>query len=176
MKDDDVLDLYSKKLDGSPIVGGHAYAAGMEIHENNLMEFREKVCQTLLKLNPDFSFDKIVHYADSRIVTGEINNNLYESLLSLAPFGASNPEPIFWVKNVAVEEQKFLSDGKHLKLILGDPKFRFKKQSAILWHKAENYKEDYVGKKLDILFTFGKETRGFGAKFYLSVVDLKFSD
>ena len=79
------------------------------------------------------------------------------------------------LKNVLVKEQNILSSGKHIKFIIHDEKFRYKKMSAILWHKAADYPDNFVDKKIDILFTFGKETRGFGQKFYLSIVDFKLS-
>jgi hypothetical protein len=79
------------------------------------------------------------------------------------------------LKNILVKEQNILSGGKHVKFIIYDDKFRFKKMSAILWHKAADYSGDFVDKKIDILFTFGKESRGFVQKFYLSIVDFKLS-
>ncbi|NBV35581.1 MAG: hypothetical protein EBR81_17765, partial [Proteobacteria bacterium] len=53
--------------------------------------------------------------------------------------GSGHPEPVFLLKNVLVKEQKILSSGKHIKLILHDEKFKYKKMSAILWHKAADY-------------------------------------
>jgi len=175
LKHDSVIKYYSKKLDGEPIVGGHAFAAGMTIPEENLIDFRNATCEVLSALNPDFAPGKRIFLADSRIVPGEINDSVYESLQGLGPFGSGHPEPVFLLKNVLVKEQKILSSGKHIKLILHDEKFKYKKMSAILWHKAADYQEDFVEKKIDILFTFGKESMGFGQKFYLSIVDMKFS-
>ena len=175
LKHNSVLDFYAKKLDGAPIVGGHAFAAGMTIPESNLESFRGAVCEVLTGLNPDFAPGKRLFIADSRIVPGEVSDSVYESLQGLAPFGSGHPEPVFMLKNVLVKEQKILSNGKHIKFIIYDDKFRFKKMSAILWHKAAEYSGDFVDKKIDILFTFGKESRGFGQKFYLSIVDFKLS-
>lgn len=175
LKDSSVLPYYAQKEDGSPIVGGHAFAAGMTVPENNLDDFRAQVCQVLTDLNPDFAPGKRIFFADSRIVCGEINDHTFESLQGLAPFGAGNNDPIFWLQKIEVSEQKYISNDRHLKLTLVDDKLKFKKTSAILWHRAQDYLEDYVGKKIDILFTFGKETRGFGPKFYLSIVDLRVS-
>jgi single-stranded-DNA-specific exonuclease len=168
-----VLDLYSKKLDGAPIVGGHAFAAGMEVPEKNLLEFRQAICDTLLELNPDFKPGHRIFFADSRIVPNDINDNTFDALQGLAPFGAGHTDPIFWLRNVVVAEQQLMSSDKHLKLILSHDSFKYKKVSAVLWHKAKDYPENYVGKKINLLFTFGKETRGYGSKFYLSIVDLK---
>jgi single-stranded-DNA-specific exonuclease len=173
LKNHSVLPLYAQKEDGSPIVGGHAFAAGMTIPECNLELFRKNVCEMLTELNPDFAPGKRIFFADSRIVCGEINDTTFETLQGLAPFGAGNTDPIFWLQKVQVIEQQYLSGNKHLKLILFDDKLKFKKTSAILWHRAQDYVENYVGKNIDVLFTFGKETRGFGPKFYLSIVDLK---
>ena len=115
-------------------------------------------------------------FADSRIVAGEVNENTFETLQGLAPFGAGHTEPIFLLKNILVKEQKLLSGGKHIKFSLFDERFKFKKYSGLLWHKAADYPEDYVDKKIDILFQFGKETRGFGCKFYLQIIDIKISE
>jgi single-stranded-DNA-specific exonuclease len=175
LKHKNVIDCYSKKLDGNPIVGGHAFAAGMEVPEVNLQDFRIKVCDTLTQLNPDFTPGKRVHYADSKIVAGEINDNTYEKLLTLAPFGSGHPEPVFWIRNLLVEDQKILKSGKHIKFTLSDNNLKYKKVSALLWHKAADYPEDYIGKKIDLLFTFSKETQNYGV-FYLSIVDIKFAE
>ena len=175
LKHDNVIESYSKKLDGNPIVGGHAFAAGMEVPEENLIDFRNNVCKTLTLLNPDFAPGKRIYYADSRVVAGEICENTYEALSKLAPFGSGHPEPIFWVKNMFVEEQKLLSSNKHIKFTLSDKNLKYKKVSALLWHKAADYPDDYSGKKIDLLFSFGKETIGYGS-YYLSIVDLKLSE
>lgn len=176
LKHPDVINLYSKKLDGAPIVGGHAFAAGMEVPESNLKEFRQRIGETLLKLNPDFAPGVITYLVDSRIVPGELSDNVFEALSGLAPFGSGHPEPIFWVKNLYVEEQKLLSSDKHLKLIVSDKGIKFKKVSALIWHRAKDFPDTYAGKKVDLLFTFGKESLNFGQKFYLNVVDIKLSE
>jgi single-stranded-DNA-specific exonuclease len=176
LKHSETLKHYSKKIDGSPIVGGHAFAAGMEVPEQNLKAFRETLCEVLQDLNPDFVAGKKVYIADSRIVPGEINDNTFDALMGLAPFGSGHPEPVFWVKNLTVQDQKLLSSDKHLKLTLFHERVKYKKFSALLWHKAADYPDNYVDKNIDVLFSFGKETRGFGAKFYLNMVDFRLSD
>ena len=90
--------------------------------------------------------------------------------------GSGHPEPIFWVKNLTVQDQKLLSSDKHLKFILYHERVKYKKFSALLWHKAADYPDNYVNKKIDVLFSFGKENRGFGAKFYLNIIDFRNSD
>lgn len=176
LKHSNVLPFYAKKEDGSPIVGGHAFAAGMAVEEKNLMDFRSAVCSTLCELNPEFVPGKRVYFADSRIVTGDINDKTYEVLQKLAPFGSGHPEPVFFARNILVVEQKYLKDDKHLKLVLQDDRFKSKKVSGLLWHRGADYQENYVGKKVDLLFSFGKETISYGSKFYLSLIDVKFSD
>jgi len=176
LKHPKALEFYSKKLDGSPIVGGHAFAAGMEVPENNLLSFRQAICEILPELNPEFIAGKKVFIADSRIVPGEINDNTFDSLQGLAPFGSGHPEPVFWVKNLTVQDQKLLSSDKHLKFTLYHERVKYKKFSALLWHKASDYVGDYVDKKIDVLFSFGKENRGFGPKFYLNIIDFRISE
>jgi single-stranded-DNA-specific exonuclease len=176
LKSPQVIPFYSRKIDGMPIVGGHAFAAGMEVPEENLEDFRKAVCDALVDQNPDFSPGKKVIYADTRVVAGEINDDTFEGLQKLAPFGAGHTDPIFWLKNIQVAEQQLLSSEKHLKLILSSEKLKYKKISAILWHKASDYFDDYVNKKIDLLFTFGKEKKTFGSKYYLNIIDFKISE
>jgi len=176
LKHPKALEFYSKKLDGTPIVGGHAFAAGMEVPEKNLLGFRQALCEILPELNPEFTAGKKVFVVDSRIVPGEINDNTFDSLQGLAPFGSGHPEPVFWVKNLTVQDQKLLSSDKHLKFTLFHERVKYKKFSALLWHKAADYPDSYVDEKIDVLFSFGKENRGFGAKFYLNIVDFRISD
>lgn len=69
-----------------------------------------------------------------------------------------------------------MSSDKHLKLTLYHERVKYKKFSALLWHKASDYAGDYVDKKIDVLFSFGKENRGFGPKFYLNIIDFRISE
>jgi len=176
LKDEKVLQYYSKKIDGMPIVGGHAFAAGMEVPEENLENFRKSICDTLLEQHPDFTPGKKIVVADTKIVAGEINDDTFDGLQMLAPFGSGHTDPIFWMKNIKVSEQQLLSNEKHLKLTLSSDKLKFKKISAILWHKACDYFNDYIDKNIDVLFTFGKENKSFGSKFYLNIIDFKISE
>jgi len=148
----------------------------MEVPEKNLLAFRDSVCEVLSELNPDFAPGNRIFFADSYIAAGEVNDDTFEALQGLAPFGSGHTEPIFWLNKVKVLEQKLLSSDKHLKFLLQHDRFKYKKLSGLLWHKAADYKDNYVDQYIDILFTFGKETRGFGSKFYLQIVDLKFSE
>lgn len=176
LKHPDVLPLFSKKGDGSPIVGGHAFAAGMEVPLDNLKQFRQATSDVLTKLNPNIQIGKKTFFIDSRIVAGEINEHTYNDLLGLAPFGAGNPEPVFMLKGILVQEQKLLSSDKHIKFSLFHKKFQYNKLSALLWHRAADYPDDYVNKTVDIIFTFGKENKSYGTKFYLSIIDMKLSE
>jgi single-stranded-DNA-specific exonuclease len=176
LKHKDVIDNYSKKLDGTPIIGGHAFAAGMEVPEGKLEAFRSAVCDVLSTLNPDYTPGKKVYFADSKMVHGEINDTVFEKLQGLAPFGSGHPDPVFWVKDLLVSEQKYLSNEKHLKLTLVSDKLKYKRVSALLWHRAGDYKGDYVDKKIDVLFTFGKESKSYGSKFFMQIVDMKLSE
>lgn len=176
LKHQKTLPLFAKKGDGAPIVGGHAFAAGMEVPLDNLKQFRQTTSDVLTELNPNIQIGKKTFFVDSRIVAGEINEQTYNNLLDLAPFGSGNPEPVFLLKNILVEEQKLLSNNKHIKFALHHKKFQYNKMSAILWHKAADYPDDYAGKYIDILFTFGKENKSYGTKFYLSIMDMKLSE
>jgi len=82
--------------------GGHAYAAGLSITENNVKPFRQainEVGQNFLKeddLIPELQID-------ARLDIKNINRNLFNHIHQLEPFGAENPVPVFMAGGVRIQ-------------------------------------------------------------------------
>jgi len=87
--------------------GGHALAAGVKIKVDNLDEFRHR-------------FEKVVHAAigktvftpdvriDCELNLDDISDHLLDELELLAPFGTTNPEPLFIARHVEVVSWKIV--------------------------------------------------------------------
>lgn len=87
--------------------GGHALAAGVKIKVNNLDEFRHR-------------FEKVVHEVigktvftpdvriDCELSLDDFSDRLLDELELLAPFGTTNPEPLFISRNVEVVSWKIV--------------------------------------------------------------------
>lgn len=99
--------------------GGHMYAAGMTLKEENYETFKnafEKTVQETIPpdlLIPEISIDAEIDFSD-------INPKLVRILKEFEPFGPQNMHPVFMTKNVMdTGYAKTLgSEGEHLKLFV----------------------------------------------------------
>ena len=94
--------------------GGHAMAAGLTIHKKDMERFQKWI--------EDFTHD-ILDYKpepqkyDLEISTEEITRNLIDELGILEPYGNTNTEPIFLIKNLHVVTTRLVGDNKHVSCI-----------------------------------------------------------
>jgi single-stranded-DNA-specific exonuclease len=89
--------------------GGHAYAAGLSIEENNVEAFRQAINEVghcFLKEDDLIPELKV----DARLDIEHINRGLFNQIHRLEPFGAENPVPVFMASGVRI--QNFRTMGK----------------------------------------------------------------
>lgn len=99
--------------------GGHMYAAGMTLREENYLAFKnafEKVVEETIHpdmLTPEISIDAEINLTD-------ITPKLTRILKQFEPFGPQNMTPVFLTKNVKDTgyAQKLGADEEHLKLFV----------------------------------------------------------
>lgn len=110
------LDACSEHLEQ---FGGHMYAAGMTLKEENYLAFKEafeKVVEETIHpdmLTPEISIDAEIDFAD-------ISPKFIRILKQFEPFGPQNMTPIFVSKNVKDTgyPKKLGADNEHLKLFV----------------------------------------------------------
>lgn len=101
--------------------GGHTYAAGLSLKEENLIEFKRRFEATSLKLiapemmRAQINIDALLEFKD-------IDNKFIQDLNRFAPFGPENLNPIFASKNVSDYGTSKLvgKDHLHIKLEMQD--------------------------------------------------------
>lgn len=112
------FDLYNAMKQCSDLLlqfGGHKYAAGLTIKEENIPQFTRH----FLKITDDLITDddlipKI--QIDAEIQLDEINQRLVRELNDFAPFGPKNHKPLFLSRNLEVVYPKTVgTEGQHLK-------------------------------------------------------------
>ena len=81
--------------------GGHAYAAGLTINENNLDPFRNAINEVGRRILKDENLVPEL-FLDGSLKISEIDVTLHEQVTLLEPFGAENPSPVFLVQDVSV--------------------------------------------------------------------------
>jgi len=96
--------------------GGHAYAAGLSIREEDFERFThkfdEEVAQTL---TPDQKSP--VLYIDHTLEFPQITDRFIRLIGRMAPFGPKNNKPVFVTKNVEVKHVRILKEC-HVKFVL----------------------------------------------------------
>lgn len=96
--------------------GGHDFAAGLTIKEQNIEEFRKRFIQAAhAKLTDSDVLTKL--YLDAEINFEELTFDFMESIRLLEPFGNENPQPILYSDAKQAWPPKVISK-THLKLYL----------------------------------------------------------
>ena len=96
--------------------GGHKMAGGFSINEKNIPKFRDYLIKNYEKLNIDTSKNSNL-YIDAIIAPSALNEDFYEEINFLAPFGSGNNEPKFVIENAKIISKNTVGL-KHIKLIL----------------------------------------------------------
>lgn len=84
--------------------GGHAHAAGLLITRDSIEEFRKNINKlaheklTIEDLLPSLD-------VDMELSLSELNEEVVSELESLEPFGAGNPEPLFYTRNLKLKSE-----------------------------------------------------------------------
>ncbi len=97
--------------------GGHAQAAGLSLPLENVPELKKRLEKTFREKVPIF-LPKGVLELDAEITLAEVNKKLMSDMAHLEPFGNSNKEPAFFVKNVTLLEPPKLLKEAHTKCMV----------------------------------------------------------
>ncbi len=98
--------------------GGHSGAAGFSITQKDLPKLKSRLFQLCQANIPDELMAPVT-WIDMTLAPSQVNPYLLEMIERMAPFGQSNPLPIFAMEKVSIGAQRFLGeDQRHLKLVL----------------------------------------------------------
>ena len=143
----DMISNISEYLDG---FGGHSMAGGFafSVEKTTLEDVSEALSKTIheflgeKKLTPSLKIDLEVE-------PEEIDIHLVNELEKLEPFGASNPPPVFAMKNMQIKQKKLIGGNKdHLKLTIQHGEKVF---DCLRWSQGDVALN--IGDYLDIAFT-----------------------
>ena len=119
VKDFDIYNALEACAEHLEQFGGHMYAAGMTLKEENYDNFKQAFEQVVIDtIHPDLLIPEISY--DAEIELSEINPKLIRLLKQFEPFGPENMTPLFLIKNVNdTGYPKLLGqDDEHLKLYI----------------------------------------------------------
>jgi single-stranded-DNA-specific exonuclease len=173
----DVLEGCSSVLEQ---FGGHFFAAGLSLKEENLEEFiqlfNEKVGEIVTEemLVPEQLLEAEVHFHELFLK----NESLYEVprfkriLSRFEPHGPGNMKPVFVTRNVYIKDARLLKD-QHLKLRLYQPGYNNCILDAIAFFRPDAYEFCNSGEPIDLVYTL--ETNEWNGKstLQLNIKDLR---
>ena len=108
--------VIKKLLDKEIIVngGGHNMAAGFTLNKENLEDFENYVLEDYSKSN---TINNNVFLYESEISSLTFNQDFYDNIKKLEPFGTGNSVPTFLLKDLKIIKQTILNN-KHISVIL----------------------------------------------------------
>ncbi len=124
--------------------GGHDFAAGLSLKEENFKKFKEKVFYLTKNIEKPLKKMKI----DCYINPAEINVENVKALKNIGPFGHKNKEPIFLIDGAILEKIVSIGEDKHLKLFFSFDGFTFQ---ALFFNMMIDRFYFKVGEKFKIL-------------------------
>ncbi len=144
--------------------GGHSHAVGCSLPAERLPELRSRFeAYARQRLVPE-NFLPVLEY-DSEIALEEVNQDFWESLVRLEPFGSGNPTPVFVVRGVKLAQPPRTMKEKHLKLrvssVASNSTVKFQRsQEVVGWRMAERATQEtlLLGDVLDLAFTVDYNT------------------
>jgi single-stranded-DNA-specific exonuclease len=114
--------------------GGHAMAAGLTVRRDGVPELREFLCQALAEERVEAAAADAIEI-DAVITPRSAIRPLVEEFERMQPFGPGNPEPLFALADVRIE-QPIPMRGDHIRCQLTDASGA--KLRAIAWRAGES--------------------------------------
>lgn len=151
------FDLYSAIEQCSDILenfGGHVYAAGMTMKEENVAEFARRVDSFVTDTITDEMLTPVIDI-DAVLNFSQITPKFFRLLKQFQPFGPGNGNPVFLTENVydAGNGRKVGAGGMHLKLDLIQENQPYRQIASIAFNMAEYF--DYIkeGNPFDVCYS-----------------------
>lgn len=94
--------------------GGHAYAAGFSIKEENIAELDRRLNEFADKASAGEPVAKL--YIDAEVRPADLTLENVRGTEVLCPYGAGNKTPVFALRGLCITELRPLSGGKHCRL------------------------------------------------------------
>ncbi|MCR5394663.1 MAG: single-stranded-DNA-specific exonuclease RecJ [Bacteroidales bacterium] len=155
--------------------GGHTYAAGLTLPEQNIPELTKRFEQWVEEHITPVQQQKHLDI-DMEVKFKEVSPRLYRNLKSLAPYGPGNSKPLFVARHIKDQGNTRLvgRNNEHIRLEMIDPETKFQ-HNGIAFNLSEKFDIVKSGKPFDIVFTIEENTYNSN-NIQLLVKDIKESE
>jgi single-stranded-DNA-specific exonuclease len=152
--------------------GGHEQAAGLTIRNDRFDAFLERfgaiVRERLqgVETVPELLIDAELH-------PGDLSLGLVQEIRDLSPFGEGNPEPVFQLSGLEIEQARTVGkDSKHWKLTLSHPALT-QTFDAVGWSMVSAFPDLGPGNQLSIVCQIEENTWNGRSTLQLKLLDVK---
>ena len=154
--------------------GGHTYAVGLTLKEENVAEFAKLFEEYVSEhIQPDQLEPQL--YIDAEITFSQITPEFINSLRKFNPFGPGNQKPVFMTRNVFdFGTSKLVGHNlEHIKLELEDNSTS-RVINAIAFNMAQYFEHIHAHKPIDICYTLEiNKHGGHGDNVQLMIRDIR---
>ena len=154
--------------------GGHVYAAGLTLREENLPEFVRRIEEFISKRITQEMLTPFTEI-DARLEFSQITPKFFRLLKQFQPFGPGNTNPVFQTENVydGGKGRKVGADGVHMKLDLIDEKQPFHQIPAIAFNMSEYFDYIKAGNPFDICYSIVENYYRGNSTLQLRIKDIR---
>jgi len=124
--------------------GGHKMAGGFTIKKENIYNFKDFLINNFNK----FYIDKLETknlYIDSIIAPSALNEEFFNEINLLAPFGPGNTEPKFVIQNLKIIKSEIVGENHIKSILLGNDGSTFK---TMAWNVKNTALESFLTKNI----------------------------
>ena len=173
----DLYEAISSCADLLENYGGHIYAAGLTLREENLPEFVRRIDKYVGEHISDEMATPIVD-VDSEINFSQITPKFFRILKQFQPFGPGNSAPVFLTKNVYDDGngRKVGPGGQHLKLELIQESQPYHQVSAIAFNMADYFDHIRNGNPIDVCYSIVENYYRGNSTIQLRIKDMRERD
>ena len=156
--------------------GGHNYAAGLSLKEENLQAFIDKFEQFVSEQIQDEAALIPEIDVDMELDLTDITSRFMENLKRFAPFGPGNMAPVFLSRRLVEEGNARIVGEKHIKMRVCYRNKYCRPIDAIAFNQKENFDKVISGEDFDMLYHVEENTWNNVTSIQLNVKDIKCSD
>ena len=150
--------------------GGHFAAAGLSLLPENVTALANKFEEVVSASIPDqLLIPEII--IDTEISFAALNQNFYNIICQMEPFGPENMRPVFVAKNVLDTGYSKIVKDLHIRFVVKQDKISF---TGIGFNLAE--KISLLKKPVDLVFTLDENEWNGNISLQLKIIDLRISE
>ena len=153
--------------------GGHVYAAGLTLKEENLPEFSARIDAFVGSRITEEMLTPVITI-DAKLDFASITPKFFRILKQFQPFGPGNNNPLFLTENVYDDgnARKVGAGGVHVKLDLLQEDHPYRQIPAIAFNKADFYDYIKAGNPFDVCYSIVENYYRGSTNIQLRIKDL----